>query len=552
MLKYQINDTDLDRVFETVSTMYEAAEYLLEHVAIESTVKQMTGQMDLLLQQLSQFLYDRLGHDTDCSVLKLLQCLKTSILRVHINAHKTEWVCGKVQYEVIPIIEEIYHYSYFWFYASRGETQMQEYLNILPTLCSNQYICAAEESGVYKYDIAFVILAYNNLNYTKWCVESLLRDIPIDLNFELILVNHGSTDGTQEYFESIHPTKQIDVAVNGVGFHLAERVIESEYMLGISNDVVIGKNVVKNLLTCIRSDSKIAYVVPTTPNIANFQSISASYKDLSEMYAFSAANNISDPYRWEQRVRLCDPIAILRSCYFFGKNGIYNNRLFGDGNYLAFPDDRLSLILRRKGYKLLLAKDAYCHHFGSVTLKSDIQKVTEEKLYLEGRRAFYSDFGVDPWGTGFCFDRVFLQCVIQESHQHQRILGINCGLGSNSLKIKEQFKEYYHNVDVELVNVTDEAVFLPDLSGISDYAYLCTSMDDFKHCISGGAFHYIVWENAFLSGADFSSLLSDILSVLTKDGVLMIKQNEKNQSFLASYQQCHIGDGWYVLKDINK
>lgn len=552
MLKYQLKDDDLNQVFETISTAYEAANYILDNVDHTSVVKQMTNQMDLMVQQLIGFLQDRLGRQSNCPVLVLLKCLQTSVLRVHMNVNCVEWARGKIQFEILPILEEAYHYSYYWFYASRGPEQMQEYVEQLPALCSNPYICEAERTGHYKYDVAFYILAYNNLHYTKLCVESLLKNIPKGLNYELILVNHGSTDQTQQYFEHIRPTKQVDLAVNGAGFHIANRVVEAKYMLGISNDVMVGANAIENLLTCIQSDDKISYVVPTTPNISNFQTIPASYKNMEEMEAFFLDNNHSDPFRWEQRTRLCDPIAILRTSYYLGANGLFPNRVFGDGSFLAFPDDRSSLYARRRGYKLYLAKDAYCHHFGSATIQPEIQKKKQQELYLEGRKAFFRDFGIDPWGTGFCFDKIFLNCVIRESHQHQRILGINCGMGSNSLKIKEQFKEYYHNVDVELINITDQQVFLPDLCGISDQAYSITSIEEFKNCIPCGNFDYVVWEDSFLPQLEFLSVLREILATLKQDGVLILKENKENQNFLLSYSQCHMEDGWYILNNLKQ
>lgn len=90
------------------------------------------------------------------------------------------------------------------------------------------------------------------------CVESILAKIPEGLNYELILVNHGSDDGTKEYFESIHPNKQFDIAVNGGGVGAISKIVEGEFTFLVSNDVIVTPYAIENLLTCIRSDTKIA------------------------------------------------------------------------------------------------------------------------------------------------------------------------------------------------------------------------------------------------------------------------------------------------------
>ena len=131
-------------------------------------------------------------------------------------------------------------------------------------------------------------------------------------------MNHGSTDGTKEYFESIAPTKQLDILINGGGLGAFTRIIEGKYYLEVTNDVIVTENAIANMIRCMESDEKIAWVVPTTPNVSNFQTIPAEYKTIDEMHAFARKNNqFSDPYRWEQRARLCNPISLRRTSVAF-------------------------------------------------------------------------------------------------------------------------------------------------------------------------------------------------------------------------------------------
>ena len=150
----------------------------------------------------------------------------------------------------------------------------------------------------------------------------------------------------------------------------------------------------------------------------------------------------------------------------------------------------------RNGYKCILAKDAYCHHFGSVTLKHDLEKKEEQRrFYLEGRIDFMNRYGVDPWGTGFCNDYNLFQNWNIPGIDEANILGINCGLGSNSLKIKEVMREK-GAINVTLYNGTQEKRFLEDLKGVSDKAFVFTKLTEIKDKTGRDYFDYIIIDEA--------------------------------------------------------
>ena len=290
-----------------------------------------------------------------------------------------------------------------------------------------------------------------------------------------------------------------------------------------------------------------------TPNISNLQTIPADYANEEELAAFARRNNQQDPFRWEQRVRLCNPIDIRRNDVFLASDGLGIAGYFHTADPThsnSFPDDRNSLLLRRNGYKLMLVKDAYCHHFGSVTLKDEIKRQNEEKYYLDGRREFYRAFQVDPWGTGFCYDTVFIDRVVEDCQGHAEILGINCGLGSNSLRIKEQLKEHCHNLDVRLSNIVSDPRFLADLAGISDEVQTVSRLKELKKYLAGRKFNYILWEDPFLPETDGKIMIRLLREALTEQGVLLVKESEPLAKIISG--QCgwgELGNGWFRLKN---
>ena len=364
------------------------------------------------------------------SLLRSVDFLKNGALKQFQN---------KIEFELTPLLREAFAHFYIWGYMVNRENGLRDFLeNDRARLFRNDYIDAAVERGQYKYDIAFTVTAYNNLDYTKICVESLLKNIPSKYNYELILINHGSTDGTKEFFEKINPTKQLDIKRNGGGANASTRIVESEFVMQISNDVILTPGAIENMVACLKSDPKIAWVVPTTPNVSNFQTIEAKYGNIDELVEFGRKNNQTDPYRWEQRVRLCNPIALYRTKIFFAKDGVGLNGYMHSSTAISFPDDRTSTLLRRSGYKMMLAKDAFCHHFGSVTLKDEIQQKGEPGNFTQkGVLNLQKLLALIHGELAFAMIGFFFERQIGNQQGHVEILGISCGIGSNSLKIKE-------------------------------------------------------------------------------------------------------------------
>ncbi len=410
----------------------------------------------------------------------------------------------KIEFELVPLIEEMRIHFYYWGTVYPDKEKIRQYReHDMHMLAGNRYQEEAERTGNYKYEMSIVVVGYNKLEYTRQCVESLLENPPENISYELILVNHGSSDGTKEYFESIHPDKQLDIAVNGGGSGAINRIVEGKYILAISNDVIVTENAIANLYECIASDEKIAWATPSTSNVSNLQALDVRYNNLDELKEFAHKNNIPDKYRWEQRVRLCDPIAIRREDFF---RKIHEQYLFINKNRQSFPDDRRSLLCRRHGYRMYLVKNAYCHHFGSVTLKSEV----DTDFYLKGRQGFKETFGIDPWSTGFCYSYELFETLQPAESGEVSILGINCGLGSNSLKIKEELKERAHNERVFLKNITTKKEVLEDLRGISDKAAYIGSYKEIERLEE--TYDYIIseeFEPGEYKAVQYVKLLSD-------------------------------------------
>lgn len=249
----------------------------------------------------------------------------------------------------------------------------------------------------YPYDVSIVLCAYNKLEYTKAAVESIFAHTDFSSGrVELITINNGSDDGTREYFESLPHAKKINLKYNILGFNAVQYIAEGRYYLGYSNDVIATPHWLDQLYAAMESDAHIAQAVPTCneEGVSNDQGVPVPYPNtfagLERMQEFAAAHNHLNPMLWEERSLLMPFLAITRTdVYRLGLvDPIYTRA--------EFVDDDLSTLLRRTGWRQLLLKDTFMHHFGGVTLGTDRCNAANNSI-VEMRSVYYKKWRVDAW-----------------------------------------------------------------------------------------------------------------------------------------------------------
>ncbi len=514
--------TEIEEVYNGISTLIEAAEFI-KSSAFNDTQKNVFEDMIFFLNNIYEWIKQ---NEFEYDFIPNIESIKYSIFKAY-NLYDRDSLYGKIEFELIPLLKEFKKLYYFWVIAYGNKELEKKYFDVeMKELCKNEYIERSEQTGSYKYDISIVVTAFNKLEYTKMCIDFLLKYIPKNLKYELILINHGSEDGTREYFHSLMPDKMLDIAINGGGSRAVHYILEGKYGLFISNDVLVTKNAIENMYKCISADSRRVMIVPATPNVSNLQSLQVNYNSFEELEKFVERNNVYDTRKHEERVRLCDPISLIN-------NFVNINELCTHGYYIkiglnAFPDDIRSLIYRRNGYKLILAKDSYCHHFGAITI-NDVGETKLTNLYKMGREEFQQNFGVDPWGVGFCYSTELIELIDFNNSKDVEILGINCGLGSNPLKIKELIKERNDNVNIRITNIIEKDSYFRDLLNSSDQVFLVQKIEDIKMYINNKSFDYILIEG--ISKNFNEEEILNWVSYLKKEGILLINSSNYDNTW---------------------
>ena len=371
----------------------------------------------------------------------------------------------------------------------------------------------------YKYDASIVLTGFNKLEYTKKAAESIFTYTDFSkLNVELITIDNGSSDGTKEYFESLPHEKKIHLKYNIMGVNSYFHIVEGKYIVTFSNDVVATPRWLDNMLAAMESDRRIAIAVPTCNegSISNDQGIPVTYPNtfagMEEMQEFANKYNHPNPTLWEQRSILMPFVAIMRAnmCLAGLTDPIYTR--------LEFSDDDLSTLLRRTGWRQMLLKDTFMHHFGGVTLGEGRKRKAGNTL-VEMRRVYYEKWGVDAWDSrgGFFGAEIFERWHAISANE--RVLVLEPRFGDLACEL---FNIYRHNGHTPHMTaaIFDER-YLPDTDYLFDESTVVQHIADLP---TQGQYD-IISAGCYLDELPLDDVLADLerlYDLLAPDGALIL------------------------------
>lgn len=220
--------------------------------------------------------------------------------------------------------------------------------------------------------VSIVLLGYNQLFFTRLCIESLLAHT--DEPFELILIDNGSTDGTGAYFKQLEAQDdRIRAVLNpkNLGFaggcNQGIALARGEYVLFLNNDTLVPQGWLGRLRAHLEQKPVVGAVGAVSNCVSGPQQLERvpfvnHPSAQAEIYAFADDLSRRMAGRGFELARLVGFCLMVRRSVL-DKIGGFDPR-FGIGN---FEDDDLCLRIRTAGYQTWVAQDVYIHHFGSRT-----------------------------------------------------------------------------------------------------------------------------------------------------------------------------------------
>lgn len=242
-----------------------------------------------------------------------------------------------------------------------------------------------------KYSIVMPVL--NNLQYTTQAVQSVLQH---SKDFELIIVDGGSTDGTQEWVRTLppqYPSIHFLQNLSGGGFptsiNMGTLATVGQFIVWLNNDTIVTPHWLKLLSSAYTQAPKylgvtqIGLVGPVSNCVGGRQEVDAPNYSLDHLQQFAEAQR-TGPQPPYALTGFLSGFCLMISRILFEKIGLLDER-FNPG---GFEDNDYALRAQAAGYQAAIATQCFIHHFGSTTLN------LPQYRYLAGglanRESFYA------------------------------------------------------------------------------------------------------------------------------------------------------------------
>lgn len=375
------------------------------------------------------------------------------------------------------------------------------------------------------HEVTIIVQGYNRLEKTRRSVESVLENTG-GIDYELVLIDNGSGDGTLEYFKSVsYPAKKIYHITNNAGaaFPMFKLSIASlgKFVCPLPNDIIVTPRWMENLLICMKSDMRIGMVNPLSSNTSNLQCVDVEYSGYADLQSKAARINLSDPCKWEDRQRLITLGTVYRKEALLAIGWPFSDV----GFFHDFGDDDTAFRIRRAGYRTVLAGDTWICHDHDYRHGEDKDPDEFNKSLKIGRRNFREKyFGVDAWDDVNNYYIPYLPRFPKPNSKMTRasILGVDTRCGTPILDIKNWLRKF-GIFDTELSAFTQNPKYWLDLKTICSGPVICDREEYLRDSFLPESFDYVLADVPINRCHEPEKMLRDLFGLCRKDGFVICK-----------------------------
>ena len=242
--------------------------------------------------------------------------------------------------------------------------------------------------------VSIVTVTHDGLVFTRLCLETLLA-AETSIDFEVVVVDNASTDGTSEYLSELSALDdrvRVELSPDNAGFAAAtNRGVErsrGDIIVFLNNDTMLVDQWLDRLVDRL-NDERIGLVGAVTNRAGNEAEIDVPYRTYGELVRFArdhAGGGSGGAFDIRTATMFC---AGLRRTVW-DLVGPLDVR-FQTG---LFEDDDFSMRVRRAGLRVACAEDVFVHHFGQASIGRLAATGDYGALFHANRRRWEA-----KWGT---------------------------------------------------------------------------------------------------------------------------------------------------------
>lgn len=240
--------------------------------------------------------------------------------------------------------------------------------------------------------VTIVVLAYNQLDYTRLCLDSLRRHTR--LPYELLVVDNASQDGTPEFLRALEGVSLLTNREN-LGYARACNqgiaAAQGRHVVLLNNDTIVTQGWLEGLLMELESAPEVGMVGPVSNYAPTWQMLSEApytcFEGDRQMLDLTGLHRLAHD-RAEHLKGASRPVNQLGGfCLLIRREAIERigglDDRFGIG---FFEDTDFAYRARIAGFQLRVREDVFIHHFGSRTFEG--AKLDTERLLRENGAKF--------------------------------------------------------------------------------------------------------------------------------------------------------------------
>ncbi|MGB4594648.1 MAG: glycosyltransferase family 2 protein [Anaerolineaceae bacterium] len=227
-------------------------------------------------------------------------------------------------------------------------------------------------------DLSICTVSLNSKEYLRACLDSVVKHT-LGINYELIVVDNGSTDGTQALLRESYPQVHLIENQTNLGFskptNQAFNVTKGEFILALNPDTLINDDCFSTQVAYLRGHPEVGVSIPKVLNVdGSFQAQSRRgearpaavfgyFLGLGKLFPKSKPLN-SYLMSWLPEGEIAEVKAVSGSCMFIRRECWEQIDGFDEAFFAYQEDSDLCERARAKGWKVMYVPLSSVIHYG--------------------------------------------------------------------------------------------------------------------------------------------------------------------------------------------